>query len=191
MVGARRASFTRQNSMREFSDNRHEITRRARETLARLDEAERRRRFEQQRGPSLDVSNMLDKCDAPMPIADYRGCKTTAEMTSRQFDQWCRDGKPALRRGGLDTVSKPVTESKIANMISTAVDRERANLQASLQTLAEIIGEECGKNEKALRTEIDALRTEISNLRDSDHHLRFQPGDAVLDLPNWRSDVEH
>jgi hypothetical protein len=49
--------------MRE-SDNRHEILERARETLRRLDDADRRRRFEeQQRDPVDDVE--------PMPVANW------------------------------------------------------------------------------------------------------------------------
>ena len=43
---------------------------------------------------------LKNNCAAPLmiaePIANWRALHDDAEMTTSQFDQWCRDGKPAL-----------------------------------------------------------------------------------------------
>jgi hypothetical protein len=166
--------------MADAADHRESLER-AYETLRRVDDAERQRRLEEQlRGPVDDAE----------PVANWRGCTTTAAMTTSQFNQWCRDGKPALvaRSGAVVSASNhgAVTKSKVADMVRAAIDQERANTQASLEALAAIIGEECGRNERALRAEIeaklDALRAEIGKGVGSDN---------ILELPDWRSYAAH
>jgi hypothetical protein len=162
-------------------DDRRDAIQRARETLRRLDDADRRRRFEeQQRGPVDDLD-----CVEPMPVADWRGCKTTTEMTSKQFSKWIDDGKPALTAPVV-----MVPKSKVADIIRSAVDQERANTQASLEAFAEIMGEEVAAIETRLRADFNV---ELAELRAQLHELRGErsAGD-ILDLPDWRSHhVEH
>jgi hypothetical protein len=112
---------------------------------------------------------------------------TVATMSQREYSAWCAAGKPALK-----SPVAMVPKVKVDDMVRAAIDRERTNTQAALEMLASIIGEECGKNEKALRTEIDALRGEIGKLRDANVRSHLPSNDDVLDLPNWRSHhVEH
>jgi hypothetical protein len=110
-------------------------------------------------------------------------------MTARQFSQWCDDGKPALNAEHARLLPA-MTKPKVDALVRAVVDRERANTQAALETLASIIGDETGQNERRLRdhftAEIDKLRAEICRLE------RGLDGGDPLDLPNWRSHhVEH
>ena len=71
-------------------------------------------------------------------------------------------------------------------MIRAAMAGERTSTQAALETLASIIGEECGRNEKALRTEIE--RVEIGK-------LRRELDSGIIELPgppkDWRHAATH
>jgi hypothetical protein len=58
-------------------------------------------------------------------------------------------------------------------------DQVRKYVSDRLVEFAELIGEETGKNEKALRTEIDALHAEIRELQRGE-----RSADAV-ELPDW------
>jgi hypothetical protein len=172
--------------MHDYPD-RYEPIRRAREMLRRGEDDDRRRRFEAaQRGPVDDLD-----CDAPPPTADWRSCKTTREMSTRQFAQWCDDGKPPLQPALKDRLF-PVTRSKVAEMIRTAIAGERAAAQVSEDALVSILGDEVGRMDKrlleVLRAEIDTLRTEVSTLR-----REFDSG--VIELPgppkDWRHAATH
>jgi hypothetical protein len=158
--------------------DRWEVIRKARETLQRVDDAERRRRFEeQQRGPVEDAE----------PVANWRGCATTAAMTVSQFNQYCRDGMPGLKASTPVIQNSTVTKSKVAAMVRSAVEQERATMQAAMEVAVAIVGEECGKNESRLRSDFKA---EFDKLRAEIRELKF--GDAgVLDLPDWKSYAAH
>ena len=113
-------------------------------------------------------------------------------MNRAEFNAWCAAGKPALKASQPRDISTKVqacSKSQVDECIRAAVAGERANLQASLETLALIIGEECGRNEKALRTEIDALRAEVSTLRrELDSGVLELPGPSPRD---WRHAATH
>jgi hypothetical protein len=150
-------------------DDASEVIRKAYETLARVDAAERRWRLEErQRGP----------VDSDEPVADWRRCTTTAAMTTAQFNQYCRDGKPPLTAPAVT-----VTKAKADAMVATAVSRERAHVAQRLEGFASLMGEEVGRVERKLRAdfkaEIDALRAELQE-------LRGERGAEALDLPDWR-----
>ena len=168
--------------MGDAADHRETLAR-AYETLRRVDAADRERRLEQQlRGP-------VDDFDCVEPIANWRRCKTTQEMTTSQFDQWCRDGKPALvARNDAEQRHLPVmTKSKVDALVRAAVEQERATMQAAMEVAVAIVGEECGKNESRLRSDFKA---EFDKLRAEIRELKF--GDAgVLDLPDWKSYAAH
>jgi hypothetical protein len=168
--------------MGDAADHRESLAR-AYETLRRLEDADRRRRFEeQQRGPV--------ERDEPMPVADWRNCPTTAAMTGRQFDQWCRDGKPPL-----DVELAPhfpaMTKAKVADMVRAAVAEERANMQAAWETLASIIGEETGKADAQLAEQIQQLRIELVELKAELHDPRGERSADALELPDWRHAATH
>jgi hypothetical protein len=160
-------------------DDAEEIIRKSREILARRD---RERELEKWRARPDDVLYR----DESLPITDWRGCKSTKEMSGRQFSKWVDDGKPPL------TSAKPPREADLKvtkSQVDAAINQERANLQSSLQTLAEIIGDETGKADAKLAKQIEQLRAELDALRNV-HEQRG--GDAIIDLPDWRSDhVEH
>jgi hypothetical protein len=166
--------LTKKNTRQEFSNPRDAIQR-ARETLQRLEAADRERALERQLQPVDDLAPV-----EPMPV-DYRDCKSTKDMTVRQYAQYCEDGKPPLQA--------PVTvpKAKVAALVRAAVDRERANMQASFEAFAEILGEEVAVIEKRMRADFKA---EFDKLRAEIRELKF--GDAgVLDLPDWKSYAAH
>jgi hypothetical protein len=167
--------------MHDYPD-RYEPVRRARELLQRLDDADREAALERQlRDPAED----LDRVE-PMPVADWRTCKTTKAMTTRQFNAWCDAGKPALENPVAP--HDRVLASKVDALVRTAVDRERTNTQASFEAFAEIMGEEVAIIENKLRADFKA---EIEALRAA-KVARPDFGDEVLELPDWKSfHVEH
>ena len=161
--------------------NRRESLERAYETLERAN-----RTLDQQKRD-------LVAGDEPMPIANWRGCSSTQAMTASQFDQWCRDGKPAL--GARDVSPAPhlpaVTKSKVDAVVRVAIDQERAKWQASLEAAVAIIGEECGKADAKLTEQIRQLRIELAELRAELHEVRGERSAGVIDLPDWRSHAAH
>jgi hypothetical protein len=120
-------------------------------------------------------------------------------MTPAQFDQWCRAGKPAL----LPTVAMTaMTRGQVEELVGAAVSEERAHVQAGLQALAEILGAECGANERVLRAElaekIAQLAAQMQALRDKVAGPRLLHTGGCLhdsetfDLPaDWRPHHAH
>jgi len=158
--------------MQEF-DDRHEVLERARETLRRLEARDRERRLERQmRGPVDELER-----DVQLPPADYRGCRSTREMTARQFNSWCDAGRPALTSANRKHVS--VLKSQADALISAAIAGERAHVAERLEGFASVLGAECGAIEKRLRADIAELRAD-------------ERGIEALDLPaDWRHHATH
>ena len=81
---------------------------------------------------------------------------------------------------------KMVTKAKADDMVRAAAAAERAHVAEQLEQFSELLGEEVAVLEKTLRAdftaELERLRAEIGNQRG---------GDAVVDLPDWRSHVSH
>jgi hypothetical protein len=166
--------------MGDDSDHRETLMR-AYETLERANRTLDR----QQRDPVAG--------DEPMIVAHWRDCSTTAAMTAPQFDQYCRDGMPPLKPALKAPVATAVTKSKVVDMVRTAMVAERTNTQASIEAAVAIIGEECGRNEKALRAEIEAkIEAKLDAVRAAICRLE-RGGDDIVDLPaDWRPrHVEH
>jgi hypothetical protein len=159
-------------------DDADEINRKAREIVA---QHKRERELAKWRRAPVD-----DAYVAKAPIADWRGYTSTKEMPPATFNAWCDAGKPPLTSAER---ASPRDLKVTKAQVDAAIDRERANLQASLEAVAEILGEEVALLENKMRADfkaaIDAVRAEIGK-------QELRGGDDIIDLPaDWRPHVEH
>jgi hypothetical protein len=160
--------------MQEFSDPRDAIQR-ARETLQRLDDADRQRRFEEQQQQQREQPADEFGARAPWDATNPRGHKSPASMSHAEFNSWVDAGKPRLEK---PKPPKPQPQSHAAVM--------RA-VEARLMEVVELVGGECGLAEAKLRAdmkrELDGLRAELQQLQ------QRAIGDAAdpVDLPQWPS----
>jgi hypothetical protein len=156
-----------------------DVIRRAHEAVQRVDAANRERALERQlRGPADD----LDRVE-PRPVADWWTCKSTKEMTTRQFHAWLDVGKPPLEPP-KPAPSKPERQN---GMTETQV---RAHVTARLDGLVAVLGEEVAAVEKKIRSD---LNVELAELRAQVYELRHsERSTEVIDLPDdWRSRATH
>lgn len=77
--------------------------------------------------------------DQPV-VADWTGCKSVGEMSTKQFSDWCGAGKPPLAPKQL------------------VPDAVRQHIEARLQTQLVVIAEEVGIIRRELRKEIAELQ---------------------------------
>ena len=156
--------------------DRLEVIRKARETLQRVDDAARRHRLEEQQRDPVDAA-------APRPVADWWACKTTKEMTTRQFHAWLDAGKPPLEP------SKPAP-SKPERQNGMTEAQVRAHVTERLDGLVAMLGEEVAAVEKKMRSDFNV---ELAELRAQLYEQRHsERSTEVIDLPDdWRSRATH
>src|SRR5262245_45800593 len=159
----------------------------AREAIRRVDAAEQQRRFEEEQASTWEFPT------SPLsgePVADWRRCRTTAEMTSAQFNQYCRDGMPPLEK------PKPVPQPKRKPALqrSTATDALAAvrDLRKEARELADDIGAVTG----GLERKLNELVAEVGQLRAELQQKALADADGPLDLSSsswrdWSSDARH
>jgi hypothetical protein len=99
--------------------------------------------------------------------ADWSRCRTVAEMSQLQFDQWCRDGQPMLARE-REEIARRSLEKRIAAAAATPApaamtEAWAAYIQEQLRLFAEIVGEEIGSTVAQAKREFDQKITELKN----------------------------
>jgi hypothetical protein len=169
--------------MQEFSDPRDAIQR-AHETLRRLDDADRRRRFEEQQRAPVDEAETLDSIEvfkAAWDPANPRGL-TVKAMNPAEFNAWCDAGRPPLEP------PKPAP-SKLERQNGMTETQVLAHVTERLDGLVAVLGEEVAAVEKKIRADFNV---ELAELRAELHELRGERSAGVTDLPDWKSfHVEH
>jgi hypothetical protein len=113
-----------------------------------------------------------------MTARDFIG-KKVGEMTGREFSRWVDLGRPPL------TAPEPPKQQRTADDVAQLVRQE---VDAAIGVLCDVIGQETGRNEKALREEIGKLRAEVEVLRGQLPQLRQQMDNlqrehVTIDLP--------
>jgi hypothetical protein len=112
----------------------------------------------------------------PEPPAGWRKARCPATMTRRQYDQWCRDGKPQT-----PTVSKAADSAHAVPEVDWSQWDAwvRAHVDEGLAVAMETAGAELGATERELLSRIDALQARLVALEEAYQALKTDRSGGV------------